>query len=134
MLQFISRAAVAGVLTLMTGTAAFAAPTPPPVNVASCEFRKLAVVNDEGVPGPAPIDINTLWVTFVNQAPLAATDVRFAVQYAHRSQVIDAQGTFSSGVSILKEFTPTTTAQYNGSASCSVQSVTFSDGSTWSAV
>jgi hypothetical protein len=69
----------------------------------------------------------------VNQAPVAATDVKFAVQYAHQSQIVDATGTFSNGTPIIKDFAPSTNPGYHGSASCSVQSVTFGGGSTWQA-
>jgi hypothetical protein len=69
-------------------------------------------------------------LTFENRAPLVATDVRFAVSYGSRSQIVDYAGTFSSGTPITEDFTPAN-AEYDGSAACSVQSVTFSDGSTW---
>jgi hypothetical protein len=130
MFSFISRAGIAGVLTLAVAVPAMAAPGPAPVSVVSCSYDTLSEVNDLG-PGDVPINVSDLRITFVNNSPLAATDVRFAVQYAHRSQVVDASGTFSSGTSITKQFAPSTGPSYSGSAACTVQSVTFSDGSTW---
>ncbi|MEA2718983.1 MAG: hypothetical protein QOJ39_847 [Candidatus Eremiobacteraeota bacterium] len=130
MFSIISRAGIAGVLTLAASAPALAAPGPVPVSVVSCSYEKISEVNDVG-PGAAPVNTGDLQITFVNHSPLTATGVRFAVQYANRSQVVDASGTFSSDTSITKDFAPSANPWYNGSAACTVQSVTFSDGSTW---
>jgi hypothetical protein len=132
MFLFVSQIGLAGALTLAAGGPPLLAPSP--VSVVSCQYEKLpGIGNDLGAGMPAR-DIGNLRITFENQAPVAATDVRFAVQYAHRSQVIDAAGTFSSGTPITQDFGPSTNPGYNGPATCTVQSVTFSDGSTWQAL
>jgi hypothetical protein len=122
-------AGVAGALTLAAGSPATAAP--PPVSVVSCDISTLQGDGVLFVPTMAPIVTSTLRLTFVNDAPLAATDVHFAVRYDNSTQIVDESGTFSSGTPITREFSPSTDLYYNGPAACSVQSVTFSDGSTW---
>jgi hypothetical protein len=129
MFLYPSLVGVAGALTLAAGSPALA--TVPPVSVVSCNYNVLPAVSESLTPGTTAIDVSNLQITFVNQAPVAATDVKFAVQYAHHSQVVDASGTFSNGTPIIKDFSPSTNPGYNGSAVCSVQSVTFSDGSWW---
>jgi hypothetical protein len=123
-------AGVAGLLTLAAAVSpAMAAPSP--VSVVSCSSYSLPRDGAMLIPQTAPAQFNTLRITFVNQAPLTATGVRFLVQYSDHAQVIEDTGKFSSGVSITNDFTPADYLPYNGPAACSVQSVTFSDGSTW---
>ncbi|MDB5072599.1 MAG: hypothetical protein JWM87_3710 [Candidatus Eremiobacteraeota bacterium] len=124
-------AGVAGLLTLAAAGAPAMAATPAPVSVVSCSSYSLPRDGAMLIPQTAPAQFNTLRITFVNQAPLTATDVRFVVQYSGHAQVIEDTGKFSSGVSISNDFTPADYIPYNGPATCSVQSVTFSDGSTW---
>ena len=57
--------------------------------------------------------------------------MRFAVAYGNHTQIIDEAGTFSTGTQISEDIAPQTYPSYRGSAECSVQSVTFSDGSGW---
>lgn len=122
---------LAGVLSL-AGTSPIAAATAP-VSVVACDYS--SVQSNGGaltIPETAPFQVGYLRITFVNQAPMAATNVRFAVRYADRTQIIDDAGTFSSGTPITQDFTPAAIAPYGGnSAACSVESVTFADGSTW---
>jgi hypothetical protein len=132
MISVLTRTGVASVLTLMAGTPAFAATAPvSPISISSCDYENVPSATADGDLGPAPIYARNLRITFANESPVTATDVRFGVQYAHRSQVVDTTGTFSTGASIAKDFDPATAPMYNGSAACTVQSVTFSDGSTW---
>lgn len=123
-------AGVAGALTLAAGSPAMAAA--PPVSVVSCDITSLQGDGILFVPETPPISTSSLRITFVNNGPLTATDVHFAVRYDNSTQIVDESGTFSSGTAIVRDFTPSTDLYYNGSAACSVQSVTFSDGSTWS--
>jgi hypothetical protein len=125
-------AGFAGALTLAAGSPAMAAA--PPVSVVSCDYTSLQGDGVLFVPETAPIVTSNVLLTFVNNAPLTATDVHFAVRYDNSTQIVDETGTFSSGTPITRDFTPSTDLYYNGSAACSVQSVTFSDGSTWQPV
>jgi hypothetical protein len=104
-----------------------------PVSVTSCVIT--SVQNDGGhiIPGTSWFHASDASISFVNQAPLAATDVRIAVRYAGSTQLLEDTGTFSSGTTITRNFTPSAAFAYNGPAECTVQSVTFSDGSSWHA-
>jgi hypothetical protein len=124
-------AAVGGALTLAASSPAAAAASP--VSVVSCDYSSMQGSGGNLIPATAPFQTSNLRVTFVNGAPLAATHVRFAVGYDGRTQIIEDTGTFSSGTPVTQDFIPSANLRYNGSATCSVQSVTFSDGSTWSA-
>ena len=121
-------AGLAGALSL-TGASPFAAAAPP-VSVVACDYTTIGT--GTALPELTPIQVGNLRITFVNQAPQAATHVRFAVRYADRTQVVDDAGTFSSGTPITQDFAPAGNAPYGGSAAeCSVLSVSFADGSTW---
>jgi hypothetical protein len=124
-------AAAGGALTLSASSPAAAAV--PPVSVVSCDYSSMQGSGGNLIPATAPFQTSNVRVTFVNNAALAATGVRFAVGYDGRTQIIEDTGTFSSGTSITQDFIPSANLRYNGSATCSVQSVTYSDGSTWSA-
>jgi hypothetical protein len=124
-------AAAGGALTLAASSPAAAAV--PPVSVVSCDYSSMQGSGGNLIPATAPFQTSNVRVTFVNNAALAATDVRFAVGYDGRTQIIEDRGTFSSGTPITQNFIPSANLRYNGSATCSVQSVTYSDGSTWSA-
>jgi hypothetical protein len=128
---FSAIAGAAGALTLAAGSPAAAAV--PPVSVVSCDYSSLQGTGGMLIPATAPFRTSNLRITFVNNAALAATDVRFAVGYDGRTQIVEDAGTFSSGTPITQEFVPSANLWYNGPAACSVQSVKFSDGSTWQA-
>jgi hypothetical protein len=124
-------AAIAG----LTGALAVAAGTPvaaaaPPVSVASCDYTTYDV---PPIPATPLIQHGNLRITFTNQTPITATDVRFAITYRSSTQVVQDAGKFSSGTPITQDFQPDVSPGYHGPAYCSVQSVTFSDGSTWQA-
>jgi hypothetical protein len=120
---------IAGALTIAAGSPATAAV--PPVSVVSCDYSSLQGTGGMLIPATAPFRTSNLRITFVNRAALTATDVRFTAGYDGRTQVVDDAGTFSSGTPITQDFAPAANLWYNGPAACSVQSVTFSDGSTW---
>jgi hypothetical protein len=122
-------AGVTGALTLAAASPAAAAV--PPVSVVSCDYGSLQGTGGMLVPATAPFQTSNLRISFKNQAPIAATDVVFAVGYDGRTQIVEDAGTFSQGTQITQDFMPLANLHYNGSAACSVQSVTFSDGSTW---
>jgi hypothetical protein len=121
-------AGVAGSIAL------FASPLPAgaaPISVTSCDVSSIRSYDGQLVPASAPFATSEVRVTFVNNAPVAATAVRFAVSYDGRSQTFNDTGTFASGTAITHDFSPSENLRYAGPAQCSVQAVTFSDGSTW---
>lgn len=117
--------AAAGALAIFLPSAA---PTATPVNITSCNISSTP---SQVIPETARFWSSNLGITFVNQAPLTVTDVRFAVTYKGQTQVLDDAGTFSTGTPITQNLSPSPEPQYDGAATCSVQSVTFSDGSAW---
>ncbi|HEV3086921.1 MAG TPA: hypothetical protein VGX96_06810 [Candidatus Elarobacter sp.] len=124
-------AAAAGTLALATG-----APNLPagPVNVTSCNVITANADGGAVIPASAPYQYGDLRISFVNQAPLAATDVLFAVRYNGQTQIVEDVGTFSTGATVTRDFLPPSFLRYNGAAQCSVEAVLFSDGSSWKAV
>ena len=124
-------AGLAGILSL--GASPIAA-VDAPVTVVSCDYTSQWLPSSAtGIPETASFQAGTLRISFVNQAPLTATNVRFAVRYGGRTQILDDAGTFSTGTPIVQDFTPLsgTSAYGADGAQCAVESVTFSDGSTW---
>ena len=124
---FTAIAGVTGVLMLAAGSPAAV----PPVSISACDYNTVAGASSLLTPGSPPFRVSNLRITFVNRAPVTATNVRFEVRYGPRTQIIEEAGRFSSGNPITENFTPSTNPEYDGSAACSVQSVTFSDGSIW---
>ena len=118
-------AAATGALALFASPAATAAA---PIDITSCDVSSTPY---QAIPETARFWNSNLRVTFVNQAPVPATDVRIAVSYRGQTQVLDDAGTFTPGTPIAQDLSPSPEPQYDGAASCSVQSVKFSDGSTW---
>ena len=123
-------AGLAGALTLASSplTSAVA-----PISVVSCDYSSVqAVPAATGISATAPLQASNLRISFVNQSPLEATDVRFAVNYGGITQIIDDNGRFATGAQIVHDFQPVATNAYAAAgAACAVESVTFADGSTW---
>ena len=122
---------LAGILSL--GASPIAAVNAP-VTVVSCDYTgQWLPASATGIPESGSFQNGSLRISFVNQAPLTATNVRFAVHYAGRTQIVDDAGTFSTGTPIVQDFVPLASAGPYGadSAQCAVEAVTFSDGSTW---
>ena len=124
-----SFAGLAGALTLAAGSPIAVAA--PPVSVVACDYSAVQSYGGLTLPEAAPFQVAHLRITFVNQAPLTATNVRFAVRYSDRTQTIDDNGQFTTGTPISHDFSPASNSQYDGSPQCSVEAVTFSDGSIW---
>jgi hypothetical protein len=124
--------ALAPALTALAATLAVnTTPTPQaqyPIGVTSCNVSQTNYLLPEG--GISP-QLNSLQISFVNHAPVAAKDVKFVVRYAGASETIDDRGTFSNNVAIEQSFDPSVNLFGNGAANCSVASVTFADGTTW---
>jgi hypothetical protein len=122
---------LAGILSL--GASPMAAVNAP-VTVVACDYTSQWLpASASGIPETASFQGGNLRISFVNQAPLTATGVRFAVRYGGRTQIVDDAGTFSTGTPIVQDFAPLpgTGAYGADDAQCAVESVTFSDGSTW---
>jgi hypothetical protein len=117
-----------GIAAATGAMALLASPAAAPINITSCSVSSTP---SQVIPDTARFWSDNLLITFVNQAPVPATDVRFAVTYKGQTQVLDDTGTFSTGTPITQNLSPSPEPQYDGAAACSVQSVTFSDGSTW---
>jgi hypothetical protein len=122
-------AIVAGITGALTLAADSAAAAVLPINVSSCDYTPYVVPT---IPASPLQRHANLRITFTNQAPLTATGVRFAVRYRSSTEVVEETGKFSTGTAITQDFEPSW-AGYHGSVQCSVQSVTFSDGTTWQA-
>jgi hypothetical protein len=120
-------AAATGALALFASPGAASAA---PISITSCDVSSTPV---QVFPETARFWSSNVRLTFVNQAPVPATDVRIAVSYRGQTQVLDDAGTFSTGTPITQDLSPSPEPQYDGAAACSVQAVTFSDGSTWHA-
>lgn len=124
--------ALAPTLTAFAATLAVTTtPTPQaqyPIGVTRCDVSQLSYVLPEG--GIAP-SLNSLQISFVNHAPVAAKNVKFVVRFGGASETIVDRGTFSQNVAIEQSFDPSVDIFGNGAADCSVASVTFADGTTW---
>jgi hypothetical protein len=123
---------LAPALTALAATLAVStSPTPPaqyPIAVTRCDIVQNVI--------PFPYDAgafpgtNTLDVSFVNHAPVAAKDVRIVVTFQGSTETIDDRGTFSQNVAIDHTFDPSA-GFGSGAAQCSVASAQFADGSVW---
>ncbi len=101
-----------------------------PVSVVSCEQTNFDI--NPMLEGPAsPIRYGNLSISFVNRAALKATGDRFAVSTPSGTQTITDAGSFAGGTRISHDFAPVSGDNFAGASQCAVQSVTFSDGSTW---
>jgi len=102
-----------------------------PVAVAACEQSSISL--NPALEGPAiALQLDNLRISFVNRAALKATDVRFAVSTPGGTQTIEDVGSFAPGAQITHNFALARTGlNFSDPAKCAVQSVTYSDGSTW---
>jgi len=127
---------IAGALTIASATPATPGSsvgvyTTLPVAVAACEQSSISL--NPSLEGPAvALQLDNLRISFVNRAALKATDVRFAVSTPNGTQTIEDVGSFAPGAQITHNFAPAQTGlNFSDPAKCAVQSVTFSNGSTW---
>lgn len=128
-------AGLAGAITIAAaapaGGSAVGLYTTLPVSIVSCVQNSIDVPAQ--LEGPsAPIQLDNLRISFVNRSAVQATDVRFAVSTPNATQTIDDVGSFGPGARITHNFSPALGGQnFADTAKCAVQSVTFSDGTTW---
>jgi hypothetical protein len=124
-------AGLAGALSLAAGSPFASASSP--VSIVSCDYSSVQS-SAALTPETAPYAVRSLQISFVNQSAVTATGVKIAVRYADRTQILDDAGTFATGTPITRNFVPTGGGLYDGSsAQCTVEAVTFADGSVWQA-
>jgi hypothetical protein len=123
-------AGVAGALSLVVAPVGTA---PAPVTVVSCDYTSQLLTSAQtGLYWIPPFEVSNLRISFVNEAPLEATDVRFAVSYGGVTQVVDDRGHFATAKPITRDFQPLATGTFRDNAArCAVESVTFAGGSVW---
>ena len=109
-----------------------AAASAPPVSISACEITRRA--RTRNVTNPYPLAITGgLHISFAVRGPLAATDVRFRVDYRGESEIVPDAGTFSSGATISHSYDNFSDYAFLGPTPnvCRVVTVRFSDGSVW---
>jgi hypothetical protein len=104
-----------------------APPVSAPVKIAECFYVAPPIVGFDGMPAQP----DAIRIAFVNDSQRVATNVHFVVRYGNHTQTIDESGRFSPGVLIDHEFTPIADATPSKPARCSVEAVTYTDGSRW---
>lgn len=118
--------AIAGVLNVgpVGSLASVARADGPPV---SATINRIA--NQKGDEGQA----HAIYMTFRNNAPVSANEVRFEVRQGQDVVAVSDSGTFATGVDIAHRFT-NPNASFGSpwqSARVAVTYVHFTDGSTW---
>ena len=107
------------------GGAALAASSADPIRIDDCHITNPRFYGQR----------NSLALTFTNRRPVAAEEVRFAVEYGGRVAHIRDIGTFSTNVGVHHAFDafPASRYYYYGfwPRSCIVEYVRYSDGSVW---
>jgi hypothetical protein len=102
-----------------------------PVAVSTCAVTDLIDSPTFGDSGPAPISYRVLLLTFSNTQDDLATRVTFNVQHAgQQSRIVDS-GRFSKGAAIERTFNDFSGTYGPGPTKCTVASVTYADGTTW---
>jgi hypothetical protein len=102
-----------------------------PVAVSTCAVSDLIDSPSYGDSGPAPISYRVLRLTFSNTQDDLATRVTFNVQHAgQQSRIVDS-GRFSKNAAIERVFNDFSGTYGAGPTTCTVASVTYADGSTW---
>jgi hypothetical protein len=117
-------------MAALNGAPASTAYSNQPVQIADCSVSQSAsLANQPGFAAPYGANLS---ISFVNTSPKTVESVTFGVNDGRStSRIVDA-GTFSSNVRIEHEFvTPQLIG--NPDVACTVQSVAFSDGTTWQA-
>ena len=127
---------IAGAITIASASPVAAAQpvgvlTTLPISVNACEQSSISI--NPLLEGPSsPLQLDNLRISFVNRSAVPATDVKFAVSTPNGTQTIDDAGTFGAGARITHNFSPANDGlNFSDPAKCAVQSVTFSDGTTW---
>jgi hypothetical protein len=102
-------------------------PTVPPLRIAACDYIAPPILGNQGMPPQE----DSLRIAFVNTAPLVATHVRIVVRYGRETQTVDARGRFSEGALIVRHVAPDVEQTPSAPASCTLEAITYADGSRW---
>jgi hypothetical protein len=108
---------------------------PVPVRISACEITRRARTRNTFNPYPLAVT-GGLHVSFVDLRSVAASEVRFRVDYRGESEVVVDSGMFSPGATISHSFDNFSDYAYLGPRPnlCRVVSVRFADGSIWNGV
>jgi hypothetical protein len=100
-----------------------------PVTVLACSYYSTSPpsVDQDGLTVPNA----SLRIDFRNTASMPARKVRFDVGTGRARQTIDDVGTFSPLVTISHDLAAAPDAFLDGPQQCSIDAVTFADGSHW---
>lgn len=122
---------VAVMAAIVSGTSALAATQP--VELTTCRMTMYMPADGDKAP-PAPL-ISGVAVTFVNHGQTVATEVDFSVSDVYRTELIKANGKFSPGVRIDKQFPNFAGYDYfrEEPDACSIVRMKFADGTEWTA-
>ena len=114
--------AIAVAVLAHRSSAAAATMTPPPVIITSC------VVQQEG-----PFRAGGIQISYKNTYSIAATKVKFFVDYRGQRNIIVDKGTFSPGVKISHQFMDFNGMVWEGVTPdyCLPIYVAFSNGASW---
>lgn len=114
-------AALAAALFLAPALLAITNAQAPPVQIDSCGFVRAGSFE------------HSVRVEFHNTTKRTVTGVSFDIRNGPHSVTVHAHGSFAPKVSITRTLTTPTWELYHAPAqACSVTSVRFADGSTWS--
>lgn len=115
--------ALLAVLWLAPDAKAFASAQSDPISIDACYIPR-----NRGYTG-----FPSLALTFTNQRPVAADEVRFTIVYANKTAHVTDVGTFSQHIGIHHYFNSFENLLWNGflPQSCTVDYVHFSDGTVW---
>lgn len=131
--QFIKLLGIPPVRLLSLSTTQSAYTGIEPVRVASCSVTPASPALSLPFGTTEAPQVAQTAISFVNQAQGAIAAVTFNVSDGRTTSQIVDKGTFSSGVAIDHSFITPEFGNDLSDLSCSVQSVAFTDGSTWQA-
>jgi hypothetical protein len=119
-------AGIAGMILIACG-AMFArsfALSSQPIQIEACRIH-----NNHSAVAP----FGAVSLTFTNQGPIAASEVRFQIEYAGQAADVTDSGTFAPNVVIRHSFEAFRNLSYRGATpqACAVTGVTLADGTTW---
>lgn len=102
-----------------------------PITVLACTYD--GARNFSTADGLTARDPAWLQIAFENSASIPVRRVRFVVGSGRERQTVEDVGTFSPSVRIVHAFDATPDVLPDGPQPCSVEGVTFADGSHWTA-
>jgi hypothetical protein len=116
------------------------APAAGPIQISSCDVKGIAGETGFGNLFINGHKYNFFNITFTNTAKVAATDVKFQVDFSKSRYVLDDAGSFAPGQQVthhIRDHGKSVQAlarpagEDTSKTQCSVLSATFADGTTW---